>query len=145
MRQTRLYRVFYFTLTLATLFGVVAVGGPATGHAEEFWASDEGLEITGLILDETKTKPGHDFYDYFNTHWQEVKGLDYSIAIQELPDTQRLSFLNIQVNGTTVFRARLNPRPDIVEETAKQAVSQVNYYLMRKKITQKRLEEEFQY
>lgn len=138
-------KLFYLLLSVNTLIGVLILSGPVTGHAQEFWATDEGLEITGLILDETKTKPGHDFYDYFNTYWKEVKGLNYTITIKELPDTTRGSFIFVNVNDTAVYRQRLNPRPDVIEEAAKRAVNRANYYLLRKMATQKRLEEEFQY
>lgn len=109
-------------------------------------ATDEGLGISRLILDETKTKSGRDFYEFFTTYWQEVKGLDYTIIISELPPSiTRGSFIFVKVDDTMVYQKRLNPRPDIIEQEARQAVSRVGAYMLRRLTTQQQLEEEFQY
>ena len=115
------------------------------GRAQGLDATDEGLEISGLILDETKTKPGRDFYEYFTTYWQEVKGIHYTISVSELPDSTRGSFIFVKVNDTLVYQKRLNPRPDIIEQEARRAVSRVGVYMFRQMITQQQLEGEFQY
>lgn len=116
--------------------GVAQPGGMAT---------DEGLEISGLMLDETKTKIGRDFYEYFNTHWQEIKGINYTITITELPSAIRGSIMRIKWNDEVIYQAILNPRPGQVEKTAKQAVLEVQVYALKQLTTQQQLEEEFQY
>lgn len=116
--------------------GVAQPGGMAT---------DEGLEISGLMLDETKTKIGRDFYEYFNTHWQEIKGINYTITITELPSAIRGSIMRIKWNDEVIYQAILNPRPGQVEKTAKQAVLEVQVYVLKQLTTQQQLEEEFQY
>jgi curli production assembly/transport component CsgE len=115
-----------------------------SGVAQAADATDEGLEISGLVLDETKTKPGRDFYEYFTTYWQDVEGLHYTIIVLELADSTRGSFVLIKVNDEVVYRNRL-PRPDIIEEQARRAVSRVGVYMLRQLTVQKHLEEEFQY
>jgi len=119
--------------------------GPVSGWAQGLDATDEGLEITGLILDETKTKPGRDFYEYFSTFWQEVKGLHYTITISELPDATRGTFVSLKVNDTLVYRRRLNPQPEVVEQEARRAVSAAKTYMYKQLTAKKQLEEEFQY
>lgn len=121
------------------------LGRPNPGFAQGDWATDEGLEISGLILDSTKTKPGRDFFEFFNTHWREIKGIQYSVTIKELPDASRGSFLFVLVDDTTVYQQRLNPQPDLIEQAARQAVERVQIYLFRRQSTQKHLDEEFQY
>ena len=136
---------FYLPFLAYTLFVVLMAARPVVSHAQAGWATDEGLEISGLVLDSTKTKPGRDFYEYFNSFWKEIPGLQYSITIKELPDATRGSFLFVDVDETTVFAQRLNPRPDLIEEAAQQAVNRVRYHLARRQATQQHLEEEFQY
>lgn len=119
--------------------------GPVSGWSQGSDATDEGLEITGLILDETKTKPGRDFYEYFSTFWQEVKGLQYTITISELPDATRGTFVSLTVNDTLVYRRRLNPQPEVIEQEARRAVSAAKIYMYKQLTAEKQLEEEFQY
>ena len=128
---------------LVTLCGINLTS--SLGMAQGLGATDEGLEIAGLVLDETKTKPGRDFYEYFNTHWQEVEGLHYTITVSELPDATRGSFVLVRVNDAIVYQNRLNPQPDFIEQEARQAVSRVAAYMLQQLTTQQQLEKEFQY
>jgi curli production assembly/transport component CsgE len=117
----------------------------ASGQAQEGYATDEGLEIPGLILDETKTKQGRDFFEIFNLGWEEIEGLNYVISIVEFPDSRRGSFIIVNVDDNRVFMERLNPQPTMVEESAQRAVQRVGIYLLQKMVAQQNLEKEFQY
>jgi len=141
----RSYRLFFFTLGNFALIGMLIGFTPEGSAAQDRDATDEGLEISGLVLDETKTKPGRDFYEYFTTYWQEVKGLQYTIIVSELPDTTRGTFIFVKVNDTLVYQQRLNPRPDVIENASKQAVRQVGVHMFQQLTAQKQLEEEFQF
>jgi curli production assembly/transport component CsgE len=141
----RSYRLFCFISVNCALIGMLIGFTPVGSGAQEMDATDEGLEISGLVLDETKTKPGRDFYEYFTTYWREVKGLQYTITVSELPDATRGSFVFVKVNDTMVYQKRLNPRPDLIENAAKQAVRQVGLHMFKKLTAQQQLEEEFQF
>jgi len=110
---------------------------PAEGITQ---ATDEGLEITGLLLDETKTKGGHDFFYVFNSHWQQVEGLDYSIIVTELPSRGRGSVILVNVNNTVVYRNFLNPRAEAIEEEAKRATRYSIQFLLQNLNVQQELE-----
>lgn len=91
---------------------------------------DAEIEIDGLIFDETKTKSGKDFYDYFFSGWSApVNVHDYSIYVLEKPYRLTTTLIEIRINDATVFQAFLQPRGDIVEELAKQAIAQTRMYL----------------
>ncbi len=111
-----------------------------TPAAQGQMASDEGLGITGLVLDETKTKGGHDFYEFFTVNWNAVKGLEYTLRIMEQPDRARGSFIKVLINDRQVYFQRLNPRTDAIEEAAKQAVQRTRYILVRRLLTKNELE-----
>lgn len=145
VNSEKISRFFYLILIVATLCGAFLLSNTAPCQAQNQDATDEGLEISGLVLDETKTKPGRDFYEYFTIYWQEVKGLHYTITVSELPDATRGTFIFVRVNDTMVYRQRLNPRPDIIENAAKQAVGQVGLHLFKQLIVQQNLEEEFKF
>jgi len=89
------------------------------------------LEIDGLIVDETKTKGGRDFYEYFFNNWEEPLGAsNYSITIKEMPF--RMSTTQIQVlvnNEYVVFQSPLQQRYDIVIEMSKMAINRLKGFL----------------
>ncbi len=105
-------------------------------------SQDEGLEITGLVFDETKTKGGHDFYDFFNVNWQPVVGLSYTVLITEQPTRGRGSSIKVSIDQTPVFFESLNPRTDAIEDASKRAVKATQIYLLRQLFTKQELEDE---
>jgi len=93
-------------------------------------ASDENLEIDGLIIDRTKTKLGHDFYQLFYSHWEAPYGISgYDIIISEKPMPGRGSLVQVKVKGTLIFNRRLTPRYAEIEKTADLAVQVTLNYL----------------
>lgn len=93
-------------------------------------ASDENLEIDGLIIDRTKTKLGHDFYQLFYSQWEAPYGISgYDIIISEKPMPGRGSLVQVTVKGTLIFNRRLTPRYAEIEKTADLAVQVTLNYL----------------
>ena len=102
---------------------------------------DAEIEIDGLLIDETKTKNGRDFYDYFFRDWvppQNAK--NYSIFITERPYRLTTTMIEIRINETLVFQSFLQPRGDIVEMLAQQAVARTALYLQNYEEIVKQLE-----
>ena len=113
--------------------------------AQQGMATDEGLEITGLILDETKTRGGREFFESFSNRWHAVRGLDYTITIMERPDGARGSTIMVSVDDTRVYLKRMVPRWEWIEKESQTAVRYVSGYLLQRLTTQKELEKEFQF
>ncbi len=145
MNAEKIFRIFCFILWVGLLHGPSGLGSLENGWAQPGDATDEGLEITGLVMDETKTQAGRNFFEWFNTFWRDVEGLQYTITIQEIPDATRGTFIFITVNDTKVYQQRMNPNPEYVEVAARSAANRVSFYLYRQLNAQKNLEEEFQY
>ncbi|SEU16990.1 curli production assembly/transport component CsgE [Draconibacterium orientale] len=102
---------------------------------------DAEIEIDGLLIDETKTKNGRDFYDYFFRDWvppQNAK--NYSIFITEKPYRLTTTMIEIRINETLVFQSFLQPRSDIVEILSQQAVARTALYLQNYEEIVKQLE-----
>jgi curli production assembly/transport component CsgE len=92
--------------------------------------NDAEIEIDGLLIEETKTKSGKDFYDQFYRDWIAPKNAkNYTIFITEKPYRLTTTMIEIQINETLVFQSFLQPRADIVEELAEQAVATTQIYL----------------
>jgi curli production assembly/transport component CsgE len=108
-------------------------------------STDADIEIDGLLFDETKTKSGKDFYDFFYSGWvAPANAKNFSIFIAEKPYRLTTTLIEIKINETTVFQSFLQPRGDIVEQLAQQAVEQTQLYLANYEQLMRQLEGEDQ-
>lgn len=93
-------------------------------------SNESDLEIDGLILDETRSKIGHDFYEYFYAGWsapEKAKG--FIITIRELPSRGIGAQIAVEVNNQTLTKQFLQPRADLIEGMAGQIVNLVKDHL----------------
>lgn len=98
------------------------------------------LMIDGLVIDETRTKMGRDFYELFLTNWEMPKGAhNFNFIIRELPGRATTSFVTVEVNDHEVLKLTLQPRYDIIEEMAKYAVARCYEYITNYEQIQKDL------
>jgi len=92
----------------------------------------DAIEIDGLILDETRSKIGRDFYEIFYNKWTPPFGAkDFLITIKELPARGIGARVAIQVNDNIVLYRFLQPRGDLVEQEANISISYVKRYLQK--------------
>ncbi|MEX2513447.1 MAG: CsgE family curli-type amyloid fiber assembly protein [Cyclobacteriaceae bacterium] len=90
------------------------------------------LEIDGLLIDETKTKSGRDFFEFFYRQWEAPEDANnYSIFIKEKPFRLSTTMVEIYINETMVFQSFLQPRNDFVEELVAQSIATTYMYLAR--------------
>jgi curli production assembly/transport component CsgE len=91
---------------------------------------EKRLEIDGLILDQTKTRAGHDFYDRFGKIWEAPPGMEgYNILIIENASPQWGSVIWIKVNDNVVFQGMLQPREAEIRDLAEKAAERVRGYV----------------
>lgn len=94
------------------------------------WCYAENTEIDGLILDQTQTKTGHDFYRHFVTLWEAPPGIEnYNIFIVERATPQWGSWVWIKVNDSVIYKNILKPKIGEMDNTARKAVEAVRQYL----------------
>ena len=99
-------------------------------ESSEKVSKDSDLELDGMIFDETKTKAGKDFYDFFYSNWvAPPNARNYLIYITEKPYRLTTTQIEIRINEFVVFVSFLQPRAEIVEQLAEQAVAQTQLYL----------------
>ncbi|WKN42130.1 CsgE family curli-type amyloid fiber assembly protein [Tunicatimonas pelagia] len=90
----------------------------------------EGVEINGLVVDETVTKVGRDFYELFYQQWNApISTINYSLFIRERPMNGLGSQIAIYINETEIFAQAVQPRHEVVESLAHYAVSLANQYV----------------
>ncbi|MCK5825335.1 MAG: hypothetical protein KAG96_08020 [Ichthyobacteriaceae bacterium] len=89
------------------------------------------LEIDGLIVDETKTKAGRDFYEYFYNNWTAPKGAhDYSIIIREMPFRMSSTKIIILLNDEhVVFESPLQQRYEATLNLCKASMGRLHHFM----------------
>lgn len=98
------------------------------------------LEIDGLIIDQTKTKIGREFYDLFFTRWEAPEGIKgYTIDINEKAHPRFGSLIWISINETIVYQSVLKPRYETIEEASKIGITATKQFLFRSKDNQRQL------
>jgi len=103
----------------------------------------EDIGLGGLVVDETFSKIGHDFYDLFYSNWESPKNVkDYTITISEKPLPQLGTQITISVNDTPVFQRFIQPRYELIQEMAQQGLAVSFSYLENYDKIQKELQGE---
>ncbi|HYE95697.1 MAG TPA: CsgE family curli-type amyloid fiber assembly protein [Rubricoccaceae bacterium] len=79
-------------------------------------------EIDGLVVDETITRLGRDFYDVFFRVWAAPQGAtNFTVTVQEQPLPNIGTLVTVRANDEITFQTRLQPRADVIEAAAQQA------------------------
>lgn len=91
---------------------------------------DIELEIDGLLVDDTKTKAGKDFYDLFYSGWEAPpEAKSYTITVSEKPFRLSNTIIAVSINENLVYQAILQPRQDIIEAQTEDAIATTQDYL----------------
>ena len=101
-------------------------------QATEKVKRDADLEIDGLLIDETKTKSGRDFFDFFYRDWEAPQDAkNYSIFVVERPFRANQTLIEVLINETLVYQTFLQPRLDYIEEIVGDSIAITQMYLAR--------------
>ena len=97
-----------------------------------------GSESQGLVMDQTISKLGRDFYDLFYGSFEAPGGLeDFTIVVEERQARANNAVVALIVNDTELFEMPLIPRADQMEESAMTAVgAAVDFLLQAQSISQ---------
>jgi hypothetical protein len=91
------------------------------------------LEIDGLVIDETVTKIGRDFFDVFRGAWEPPDGVvNYTIRIQEQPVPTLGTRVVLLLDDEPLFQLQLEPRYEVIEDLARQAAQFTAQELMQR-------------
>ena len=92
--------------------------------------NDVEIEIDGLLVNDTKTKSGQEFYDLFYDGWEAPKAAkNYSITVSEKPFRLTSTMIVVSINDNVVYQDILQPRQDIIEAQTEEAISTTQNYL----------------
>jgi len=87
----------------------------------------------GLLIDETRTKPGRDFYYFYsNDHYNTFRNIPETVVIKEIPGFGLRSIIRVEVDNELILEARLDPKVIYLEQLAKDAINRTSRYLQIK-------------
>lgn len=91
-------------------------------------------EIAGIVVDQTKTRMGRDFYDkfYFYYNYNNVKG-DQVVTIDEIYTFRRTTKIMVIVLDETLMEFFARPNEEYLEQMAKYTVQRVYEYFQNRK------------
>lgn len=111
-----------------------SVAGTDQQHKKKKPALDNGLEFGGLVINETRSKMGGDFFNTFYKYWNAPSGTDnFILTIAEQPIPSLGTLISVKIDDQTIFRSKLQPRFTVIERLAKQAVI-VSYQTVQQRI-----------
>ncbi|WP_378186908.1 CsgE family curli-type amyloid fiber assembly protein [Aquimarina sp. W85] len=104
---------------------------------------EDGIELKGIVVEETKTKPGKDFFDFFYTVYtlNQINGSKIVNVIENL-SFGRSTIIKIVIDDTTIFEFLGKPDLEYLEQMSKDAVRRVYRYFQELK---KQKEDIFQF
>ena len=100
----------------------------------------DGIEVTGLIIDETISKLGKDFYDLVYNKWDNntLQG-NLSIFINEKPQPSFGSQISISIDDNLIFQQNIRPNEEALEELSDYVVAVFTEYFQNYEEIQKDL------
>ena len=110
---------------------VVKENSPRTEKKDEA-APQDGVIVGGLVLENTLTKAGRDFYKYFYSEYynREVK-TKKNIIIEEVPGRIRNTRISVKIDNRLIWQFFSQPKKSFLQSMAKTALSRCIAYLQQ--------------
>ncbi|MBQ0733499.1 CsgE family curli-type amyloid fiber assembly protein [Aquimarina celericrescens] len=91
--------------------------------------SDDGVELKGIVIEETKTKPGRDFYEFFYNSYSlnQING-NKIVGVYETLSFGRTTILQVKIEDIVIHQFISKPDLEYLEQMSKIAVRKVFKY-----------------
>ena len=106
----------------------------AQQQAEQGEQAEREAQLSGLIIDNTITRFGHDFHRYLSYQLQDSTALKADLVVRERPSARWGSLVWVEYGQTTVYRCFLQPNVAEIETIAEQAAQLVLEEIERNKL-----------
>lgn len=101
------------------------------------------MDLGGLVIDETISKMGQDFYRYFNKHWNDPRtSKNFNIYISEKPAPGMGNMIIVKINYEEIIKNKISPKQKLIESLAEYAINQSQQYIRNYEKITKQLEGE---
>ncbi|MGB0896799.1 MAG: CsgE family curli-type amyloid fiber assembly protein [Flavobacteriaceae bacterium] len=95
---------------------------------------EDGVEISGMVLEKIKTKPGRDFYNFFYSQFLSYNFKDTrSVLVEEVFSRGRNTKIEIKIDNVKIYEFFVQPKTDYLKANATVAISQVTNFFSKKK------------
>ncbi len=102
--------------------------------------------MNGLVIDETVTKIGRDFYELFYARWEAPSSsMGYTLYIKEQPQPGRGTRITVRLNDTELMTRALQAREELLLATATYAMRLARYHIQHYEQMAQQLENEDQH
>ncbi|MCL9808370.1 curli production assembly/transport protein CsgE [Flavobacterium luminosum] len=107
-------------------------GEKSQNSREEAQKKGDGVEITGIVSDETKTKFGKDFYDFFYTEFSKLKyNSSKVITVEEEIANARTTRIRVRIDSEILNEFISRPEEEFTKAMAEETVVRVFNYLKK--------------
>lgn len=84
----------------------------------------DGVTAIGVVMDNTFSKLGRDFFDYFFSEYNlKFKNSPYDISIKEMPHLGRTTKIVVSFEGDTLLEFNSNPNQEYLEKYASYVIA----------------------
>jgi hypothetical protein len=96
---------------------------------EEDISSDDGIELKGIVIEETKTKPGRDFYEFFYALYtlNQING-NKVVGVYEKLSFGRSTIIQVKIEDNVIHEFIGKPDLEYLEQMSKIAIRKVYKY-----------------
>lgn len=95
--------------------------------------TNDGVKISGMVLEKIKTKPGRDFYNFFYSQFLSYNFTDQrSVLIEEVFSRGRNTKIEIKIENVKIYEFFVQPKTDYLKANATVAVNQVTNFFRKK-------------
>ncbi|WP_299248878.1 CsgE family curli-type amyloid fiber assembly protein [uncultured Aquimarina sp.] len=96
---------------------------------EEEYTEDDGIELKGIVIEETKTKPGKDFYEFFYNSYtlNRINGSKI-VGVYEKLSFGRSTIIQVKIEDKVIHEFLGKPDIEYLERMSKFAIRRVYKY-----------------
>jgi len=138
-------KVLTKSLIIILMMGAIVLTHPTVAQKSDHLVDEDDLEINGLLIDETVTKLGRDFYELFFKNWVPPNiEMSYTLYIKEHLQPGRVTKISVLLNDNVLMSQMLQPRREVLLALSQRAIKIVHYRLVNYRSMIKTLESEDQ-
>ena len=136
-------RIFFLFLAFLIFFSRTQAQNSSSVVLEENNLTERFVDI--LLIDNTKTKAGRDFYEEIYRNWQNILSDttevnlyayltkindDLIVIIEESPGMGNTTIVSLTVDDLLIWRQNLQPKADLIEFLAENAILYITDYVL---------------
>ncbi len=96
---------------------------------DKVYSGADGVVLKGIVVENTKTKPGRDFYRSYSQKYRQdqIEGEEV-VVVNEVLALGSSTKIQLQVGDIIIFQFFVNPRADYLDQMVESAIWRTNSY-----------------